>query len=222
MPDDNIVNSFIDSIESPNINNLREISEEIVLDSILDNELIKEIPVFGLLSKLYNTGLHIREKIFAKKIYNFLYELRNISDEKRKKIYKKIDKNDKYRSRVGDTLIMILDKLNEYEKSSIIGKLFKTYINEEITYSTFIRLTQIVESSFLDDLIDLKKYFKYSNHNKSIYKYFNDIQRNHLNNLGVLNFVVRDSYVPPNKTIVNYKINELGEKLIKYGLDGYW
>ena len=55
----------------------------------------------------------------------FLRELHGVSEEQRRKMIAQLIVDDSKRDEVGDTLFLMLDKLNHMQKPSMLGKVFR-------------------------------------------------------------------------------------------------
>jgi len=153
----NLVEQAIISEESTKITTN---NAEVILDSFLENGALKDIPVIGTLVSTFKIVSGIREGIFYKKLLKFLIELKDITIRKREEMINKMNANEKYSTKVGEKIMIYLDKTEEYDKASIIGKLFKNLINEEIDRETFERLCFMTDKVFLEDLWKLKKIYE--------------------------------------------------------------
>lgn len=133
---------------------------EVVIDKLLDgdNELLKEIPLIKTINSIVQFKSTLDEKIFLKKITNFLYSLKDISREKKYEMISRIDNSGAYKQRVGEKLLEILNRIESDLKPTIIGNLFKSFIQEEIDYDTFLRYSFIVEKSFTQDFLIIKNH----------------------------------------------------------------
>ncbi|HPO62292.1 MAG TPA: hypothetical protein PK762_04325 [Candidatus Kapabacteria bacterium] len=81
-------------------------------------------------------------------------------------------------------IIIILDRLDQIEKTKIIANLIKSRVDEKIDLIHFFRLSNIVERAFILDLNELVKY-----RNKLLYQnYISD----HLASLGLISVNVID------------------------------
>lgn len=225
MRKENLDESLINTIASDNLKEITLDGAEIALDNFLGDGLLKELPFFGTFYKGFKTVLGIRETIFIKKMYKFLTELKDISTEQRQKFIEKLESENEYKHKVGEKLITIMEHIDDIDKPTIIGKLFKFTISGDLDYENFLRLSSIVQNSFLPDLMKLKP----CNNKKGI----RELTEQHFYQLGIMDIKLeentRDLYImesasfggsnkitlPP---IMKYELNGLGKQLIKYGL----
>jgi len=145
------------TIETSDLESINENFAEIAIDSILEDGTLKDLPIVGTIVGLSKFGFKLRENIFLKKILKFLFELKSIPQDTRQKFLKKIEASEDYNNKVGEALILIIDKLVDIEKPQLIGKLFASCISEEIDYKTFLKLSYLVDNLFLPDLIFLRE-----------------------------------------------------------------
>ncbi|MFB9274902.1 hypothetical protein ACFFT4_07960 [Cohnella cellulosilytica] len=107
-----------------------------LIDMSIDDGLLKDIPIIGNLFSVINISQKIKDWFFYKKIHKFLFSLASIENEKRTKFIEQIgNSNDK--KRIGEELIIMIERLDHIEKSLYLGILFKAYILEEINYYKF-------------------------------------------------------------------------------------
>ncbi len=212
--------SLIDEVTGDNIKDITVDVLETSLDHFLEEDVIKEIPVFGTLYKAGKVVSGIRESIFAKKILKFLFEINKIPQEERIRFINKLEAEKKFRNKVGEKLIVIIEQLDDLDKPEIIGRLFKAAIKEQITYDDFLRLSSVVQKAYVPDLINLRD-------GRSEL-----LPNEQFSSLGIFNWKLEKdpgaiTSVPntmgsikfePALPLIEYNINELGQKLINYGL----
>jgi hypothetical protein len=125
---------------------------ETTLDNLLDSGILKDIPVLGTIVGLTRSTMTIQDKLFTKKLISFLFELKATSSEDRKKQIQKIENDTNYKTKVGERLLYIIDKCEDSEKATYIGKLFQSFIEEKIDYDDFLRASRCIEQTHLEDL----------------------------------------------------------------------
>src|SRR5690554_3744723 len=72
---------------------------EFSLDFVLEDGVLKDIPVVSTVSKLYSVAVGVQGYIFAKKIRKFLVELKTTSFEEREDFTKRLEADPKTRER---------------------------------------------------------------------------------------------------------------------------
>lgn len=150
---------FLDSIQSLD-KTLRESSlsdiaidgSEILIDSILDDGLLKDIPIVSTLVNLIKISSSISSALLLKKIIYFLDGIKDIPPEKRYKMINAINSDKNYKIKVGEKLLYIIDRCEDHDKTSLIAELFKAFLNNEIEYKDFLHGSSILNSIYSDDL----------------------------------------------------------------------
>jgi len=128
---------------------------ETILDSTMNDGLLKDIPILGTIVGVGKTASKVRDMLFLKKVIYFINEVKDISPEEREKIISQIDNSEKYRLSIGEKLLYIIDKSDDHEKTMLVGKLFSAFLKQEINYDDFLRGSSIIDKAILEDL----KYF---------------------------------------------------------------
>jgi hypothetical protein len=128
---------------------------EAALDLALDEGVIKEIPVVGSLVKLYKVGVGVREHLFLKKLLRFLRQLESVSDEERQEFRERVSKDPEYRNKVGEKILLLLERADEMEKPALIGKAFAAYLQNQINYEQFSKMASGIDRALMYDLLQL-------------------------------------------------------------------
>ncbi|WP_430937310.1 hypothetical protein [Saccharicrinis sp. 156] len=85
----------------------------------------------------------------------FLFEIQNVSENERSEFILELEKSD-YRKKVYDNTLLVIDRLDEESKASIVGKLFCKLIEGKIDRNEYFRLVNLVEKVFIGDLEVIK------------------------------------------------------------------
>ena len=191
---------------------------ELSLDSFIENETLKEIPIFGTIVNLYNLGSTINDKIFANKLIHFLKELEDINPEIIQKEIQYIDDSKEYSHKVGDKILEIINRIDSEEKPKIIGRLFKNFIDGKINYNDFLRLSFIVDKLYIDSLkhiinynFNLEPFILITPELKDLFLYNICIKRYNPNYI-----YMEQEWVEFRRK--NAKLTDLGKKLVDFGL----
>ncbi len=89
----------------------------------------------------------------------FLQEISTISYEDIEKFRQQIDNDGNFNRKVGENLLLLLDRQDQFEKSSMLGKLFSHYIRGVLDYDDFLRLATCVDRASVKDLRLLPDYY---------------------------------------------------------------
>ena len=148
-----LTNSLDKTLKDSDLHNVTAGLSEVLIDSLIEDGIAKDIPIIGTIVGLGKVALGIRERLFLKKIIYFISELKEIPTSKRHKMIDKIDSSQKYRIKVGEKLLYIIEKCEDHEKSKIIAYLFSAFIEGMLTYDEFLRSASVVEKIIPEDLI---------------------------------------------------------------------
>lgn len=150
----NVVESFDETLEKSNLLNTFSQVGEFAIDQAIQNDLLKDIPVFGLLVSGYKTVVNIKDFNLTKKVFRFLYNLRDTTPEQRQKFIKKyLEEN---HESTAASLLDILEKLNNSNSVPLVSNLMKAVINEHISVAQFNRLVIAIQRTAFTDLIQLE------------------------------------------------------------------
>ncbi|KII75705.1 hypothetical protein [Vibrio renipiscarius] len=177
---------------------------DIVLSELADS--LETLPIFGLLFKGYNVLNTIQGEISARKIYNFFYEIQNLSLDEKAKVMDAISQSKGGVDQAGLLLLDLVDKSDDNMKPRLIGKLFVACAFCEITTQQFLRLSTVINNLFVDDLLKLKEVYEHnaiSDQLKSIY---------------TANGLMEISIKKPEKFSQGYSMSELGQAIFDRGL----
>lgn len=146
-------------IKDSDLSSLLKDYSEIIVDNIIEEGFLKEIPIIGTVLGLVNFSNSINQHFTTKKLFKFLIQLDKIPIEKRRKKINEINSSNKYASSVGETILEILDKIDTDGKPELIGRIFAAFIEERIDYKTFLKISYIIKSIFYLDLIELRELY---------------------------------------------------------------
>lgn len=152
MQPDTLQNQLVESICSPELADISEDITEVILDSLLDEGVLKDLPVVGTIVKVFKGAMNIRDRVFVAKVDRFLFQVSKIPLEKRLLFKEKLNADEKLRRKLGLTLTLLLDRLDDIEKPDFVAWCFSAYLNDNITYETFRRIASAIDIAFLDDL----------------------------------------------------------------------
>lgn len=127
---------------------------ELGIDSILENDSLKEIPIIKTFLSVGKIAKNIRERNLIKNLVIFLNELNsgNIDKEKLNRHKEELRQDHKKAEKELGRVLIILEQTIDNIKSSILGKLYKAYINQEIDWNLFVEFSEITNRLYVNDL----------------------------------------------------------------------
>ena len=206
--------ALIDSMVSDQLVQLTSDAAETILDSIIGDGVLQNIPVFGAIYKVGKAGLGLREQIFAKKVFKFLIDIKDISPKERAEFINDLEENTKQKS--GETILMLLDRLDTLDKPPIIANLLKSKVKGHISIEKFLRLSSVVEKSFLPDLKKLHLYLDAKRYDENISESLSNLG---LTYMSVISGQVWGNEEPDPESGHKYSITGLGKDLLLFGLN---
>lgn len=125
---------------------------EFTIDQFLDDELLKEIPVVGWIiqaKKLYNS---ISDRILLAKIAKFLLALHEHTRDQSNELLDDLENSQKERRKIGETVLIALDKLDDLDKPELVARCFACYLNGLLSIREFSQLVDSVIKCHASDL----------------------------------------------------------------------
>lgn len=183
---------------------------EVALDNILNEGIIRDIPIVRTIVGIYKATESIRDRALVKKLVKFLSSLSTVSPEVRQQFWAKMDVDEKFKCDVGEKLLLIIERLDDMEKPSLIAQAFQAYMKEQIDFHMFQRLSCGIDKSFYPDLMSLK-----SNHSSNN---LSPQAKLELSNSGIIELQSTPSINLSSRNN-RYQFTELGRALLKYVLE---
>ena len=131
---------------------------ETAIDSLLDNGVLKDIPIIGTAISLFKAGNEISAHIFAKKIATFLSEVEKLSTDERAKFLNG-QPSAKDEENLGETLLLILDKIDSFNLARMLGKAFRLLVSGDISKGEYDLYIQIIKQLNPYLIEQIKKFY---------------------------------------------------------------
>ena len=143
--------AILDSVSKDELSDVLIDLAEIGLDHIFEDETIKQLPIIGSVASMVKAGFSIRDRLFARKVLLFLKEVSIADQESREKFAQKISTGHA-REKAGESLLLILEKLDDMAKPAILGRITRAAILREIEEDEALKLGAIVNRVYFADL----------------------------------------------------------------------
>ncbi len=182
---------------------------EVALDHILDESIIKDIPIVRTIVGIYKATASIRDRALVKKLVNFLSSLSAVSQEVRQQFRARMNVDEKFKCKVGEKLLLIIERLDDMGKPSLVALAFQAYMEEYIDFDMFQRLACAIDKSFYPDLMSLKS--------SGAPNRLSPQAKLELSNSGVIE-LQSTPMIDLSSRYNKYQITELGKALLRYVL----
>lgn len=156
-----LTESFLQSLFLPLGDSVAELIE-LGLDNVLDDEIVKDIPIFGTLSSIIKTGFNIYAWNLSRQTKAFLFSFdgSTISEKKRIKYENKIKNNSKKARDEAMRALEILNRNVDIEKSKVLGKCYRLFVLEEISRDDFFEISDMIDRFYISDIDTLKEVYE--------------------------------------------------------------
>ena len=164
MENESLSLSFGESIKN-NVLDPAVDTAEIVSDSVLEDGILKEVPLVKYAVSAYKILDDIKGRFYLRKIERFInsFNAGIASDEEVEKYRAKF--SGKKRDSELSYIMVVLDKYIDMGKPEILAKLFLTYLDQVISWSEFCAYAEVLDKILITDLSYLRKSDSYTIHN---------------------------------------------------------
>ena len=200
---ENLTLAFNQSIDKQDIVDLGQNIGDVTIDMISNSDVVNTIPILGILNGAYKVYKSVSAARLMKKLYFFLFQTQKFTREEKEKFLSE------YASEGHDDgaemLLDLIQRLDNWNKITILCNLIKARVNEAISMTDFMRLASSLERVPVTDLHFLNSYL----YEKSI---------NGVNDSMLSAGLIYESKLNVGKTPL-YRPNYTGYQMLKYGLD---
>jgi hypothetical protein len=124
------------------------------VDGLLAGAL-RDLPFMQTTVKLARGYASLGDHRFTRVIAHFLEPLRDIPDAARARFVSSL-KTPQEKQRVGETLLVLLDRADDVRKADLLGSLMRGYILRLMSWPTFQTLSDVIDRCSVDDLLVLE------------------------------------------------------------------
>lgn len=132
---------------------------EVGLDSVLDDGLLKDVPLLSTAASLYKIGHSIKERHYIKKLAEFIQAFNNgiVDDTQVQAIREKLLYDRKKAEKELEYISILVDRYISDGKASIIAKLYLAYHDNKLSWEEFAMYSEVTDQLFMNDLDFLRK-----------------------------------------------------------------
>ena len=131
---------------------------EVVLDQWLKNGILRELPAIRTVIGVGRGVLSMRDSLFLKKIKLFVESIDERTQDERETFAGELDAKPKYRDRVLDAILLIIDQLDDTEKAVLLARAFSAFVTKEIeSFYYFRRYAEIIKGA---NVVHLRNFYQ--------------------------------------------------------------
>ena len=136
--EENLVESFEDSLLNDDNKNLLATVGDAGLDAIITGGALDGVPILGVLNGIFKVTKNFQMRRLYKKMVLFLYGTSDFSQRDKEKFLHEYTEANKEKG--SEALLTVIDKIDNANKISVLCNLMQAKINEEISIDNFVRL----------------------------------------------------------------------------------
>lgn len=174
-----------------------------------NSDVIDDVPIIGLITKLGKIGFGISNHLFEKKLYSFMFEIKDTTAEERNTFIKRLSK--KEHSEIGNSITILLEKYESLTKAKYLGVLLKATIKEDATSEDFMRIALIINRLMI---FDIEKLPSFKNENIHTGNYVIELENQGLLEKTGKFMLIQDDNI--NYQHNYYRLSNLGRKMLRY------
>lgn len=147
-----LIPTFRDSVLTPSTGLVGEWTE-IGIDALIQNDILKEIPIVNTLSGICKVGYNLHERNLLEQTLTFIqgFNSGKINEERLKAYREEIIRSPKKAERELGRVIIILNSQIETIQSQVLGKFYRAYVNGAVSWEKFCELSEANRRMFAID-----------------------------------------------------------------------
>jgi hypothetical protein len=143
--------SFVESVASPQVQDLLTDAAELTLDTITDDEVLKQLPIVRTLLAVKS----VRDRFLLRKTYRFFARLRDMPQEEREAFVRKMRADPKQARKVGESFAVWLDRLDDEFKAELLARVFELFARGHIEFEQSARFAAVIDRAHLPYLLKI-------------------------------------------------------------------
>lgn len=147
--------SLPDSLRGEHLTNAIAVLADIGIDQAINSGALDGVPIIGALTGLYRAGKEVSGVLFMRQVARFLQGSAELSQPEREAYADGVFARGEAQ-RFGETLLLLIQKADELDKPALIARIFVAHVRGAFDYSTFLRLSLMVNRCVFQDLQILK------------------------------------------------------------------
>lgn len=165
------VNSISESFSKSIVKNTEDIvldAAEVVLDSIIDDEIIRDIPIIKYVFTAYKIVDDIKGRFFIRKLQNFVNNFNSGITTEQEIQRRRAEFVDGNRDRELAYIVVIVDRYLDVDKPAILAKFYLAYLDKTVSWNEFCSYSEVINMLLKDDMKYLIQQETYTIRNNNI------------------------------------------------------
>lgn len=146
---------FMELVTDSNLQDITAGVSEVFVDEIMEEGLLRDVPVFGPLVGLCRFVSGMGERRFAKKLHLFLRQFDDLNPAERLE-FKTLFSSKIEEERFAAKMMEALDRVELHGKPELLGRLLRAVIDKKLSLPAFYRLNHVVSQAYYPDLERLR------------------------------------------------------------------
>lgn len=147
-----LAQSMKQTMETDNLSIVGDIGE-VMLDSVMQDGVLKDIPIIGAIVGLGKCFKNVSDILFANKLIAFLLELKDVDSKDRREAIEKWEKDAEYRINVGETLLNMIDRCDDRQKAKWLSQLYYELVLKQQRSELFMRAEKVLSAMSVMDVM---------------------------------------------------------------------
>ena len=127
---------------------------DLTLDELLNDDFLGKLPIVGWIIQGKRVYSSISDHLFLGKMAAFLIQFSKSTSSKESVFGQQLLTDAKTAKRFSETILFLLSKLDATQKAAVVAELCKLLINGRIELPQFRRLCYVIDTMFVDDLLE--------------------------------------------------------------------
>lgn len=136
---------------------------EVGLDSIMTDDLFRDIPIISTAISIYKIGYTIKERHYVKKLVHFIDEVnqKTASDETREKYKAKLHSDTRRRNQEIEYIMILIDRYISFQNTRMLARLYVSFFDGKINWTQLTMYAEVIDHLLPGDYNTLqsKDYF---------------------------------------------------------------
>ena len=220
-----VIPSFSSTIFNDSVIDLAQDYGEMAIDAVMEDGILKDIPIVSTLAGFGKTLLTIRDRHFVKKTLIFAQKLNDgtLPKEKIEKHKRRLEENPRMLEKEMESIIIFIDRHAHYIKEKIFGNFYLARIDDDsdFDWEDFMFFADILDKISIYDLPELKRIYEKDRIGEG--DKYDQVALTRLNSLGLAVYMngmlVYDGEPDASSKAILAKISKLGKVFVEIGLN---